>query len=221
MSEKQFYVYVHRYASGPKEGRVFYVGKGKGGRFNSKSGRSRYWNGIVNKYGFHAEILIWFKDETCAFSFAVALIKRYGRDNLCNLTDGGEGLSGYVYTDNHRIGISKSNARRNLSLETRKKIGDAHRGKIISEETRLKASLSLSGENNPNFGKVLSDDIKSKISKSKSIPIKTDCGKYFDNAYKAAEWLRCNGHPKALQCAISKCVRGEHKKAYGYIWMTV
>ena len=95
MSRKQFYVYVHRYASGPKEGEVFYVGKGSGKRaYTNRRFCNPHWMNIYNKYGFNAEIVAKFAKEKCSFSFEVALIKHYGRKNLCNMTDGGEGISG-------------------------------------------------------------------------------------------------------------------------------
>ena len=46
--EKKFYVYVHRYASGPRGGQVFYVGKGDGRRAFVKSGRNIKWSRTVN-----------------------------------------------------------------------------------------------------------------------------------------------------------------------------
>lgn len=89
---KEFYVYVHKYASGPKKGHVFYVGKGKGKRHLRRSGRNQHWERIVDKYGYTSCVLLWFSKEDCAFSLEVAMISFYGRSNLCNMTDGGEGL---------------------------------------------------------------------------------------------------------------------------------
>jgi hypothetical protein len=95
MKSKKFYVYVHRYASGPKQGDVFYVGKGSNRRALVANRHSNpHWQNVVNKYGFVSEIVIRFQSEACAFSFERAFIKQYGRENLCNLTDGGEGISG-------------------------------------------------------------------------------------------------------------------------------
>jgi len=91
--EKRFYVYVHRYASGPREGQVFYVGKGTACRYSRPSCRNLHWNRIVSKYGFVPEKVMYFRGEECALSFEVALIRHYGRKNLCNMTDGGEGAA--------------------------------------------------------------------------------------------------------------------------------
>lgn len=93
--EKKFYVYVHRYATGPKVGQVFYVGKGSGDRWMyGGSGRNTHWRRIVNKYDFIPETVLSNLSEVCAFSFERALIPFYGKENLCNMTDGGEGTSG-------------------------------------------------------------------------------------------------------------------------------
>lgn len=122
-SQDKYYVYVHRYASGEKEGDVFYVGKGAcRKRFKSKQGRSIYWNRIVSKYGFKYEILKRFNSEQCAFSYEKILISIIGRKNLCNLTDGGEGASGRVVSEN-----------------TRKKVSLTNKGTAPSESTMIEA----------------------------------------------------------------------------------
>lgn len=97
--EKPFYVYVHRYASGPKEGQVFYVGKGSGDRVKIKRGRNPHWGNVVKKYGYTYEVLMSFEIEDCAFSIERALILFYGRKNLTNKTDGGEGSSGIEFSN--------------------------------------------------------------------------------------------------------------------------
>jgi group I intron endonuclease len=52
------------------------------------------------------------------------------------------------------------------SEETRKKIGNASRGRIVSEETRKKRSDALSGENHPMFGKHHTEEMKEKSRES-------------------------------------------------------
>lgn len=95
--EKQYYVYVHRKAT---DGSVFYVGKGKGRRAWNKTHRSDYWKRVSDKYGVTVDIVLRFSNETCALSLEMALIKFYGRKNLCNLSNGGLGVSGI--TENTR-----------------------------------------------------------------------------------------------------------------------
>jgi group I intron endonuclease len=69
--------------------------------------------------------------------------------NGYNLTDGGEGVFGYIHTE-----ISKEKIRKAIS------------GIIRSEEARNNMCKAQSGENNPNYGKVMSDERKKKISQS-------------------------------------------------------
>ena len=150
--EKKFYVYVHRYASGHKQGQVFYVGKGKDKRLKSKMDRSKWWKNVVKKYGFIYEIVIRFKSEACAFSFEKALIRNYGRENLVNLTDGGEGMSGWVPNNNTRETWSKIRTGKKLSKQHRESISKGGTGRIASEETRAKLSMAKSGENHHFWG---------------------------------------------------------------------
>lgn len=90
----KYYVYVHRYASGINKGKIFYVGKGTKSRYSRPSCRSLYWNRIVKKYGFIPEKVKFFDNEDCALTYEKILINIIGRDRLCNLTDGGDGVSG-------------------------------------------------------------------------------------------------------------------------------
>jgi len=92
MSKNIYYVYLHRYASGPRMGEVFYVGKGKGVRA-WKKGRNEIWGRIYKKYGYSVEIYKDFIDEVCAFTLekiVIALYKSKG-EATANLSYGGEG----------------------------------------------------------------------------------------------------------------------------------
>lgn len=100
MTDRCYYVYVHRRAT---DGSIFYVGKGKGKRAESKWGRSSHWHNVVNKNGYICEIIKRFDSEACAFSFEKMLISIHGRNNLVNKTDGGEGVSGRKYNGCERI----------------------------------------------------------------------------------------------------------------------
>lgn len=94
--EKPFYVYVHRYSSGPKKGQVFYVGKGKDKRAWVDRERSFHWDNIVAKYGYTIGIVCRFKSEVCAFSFEMAYIGSFQKDQLCNISIGGDGSAGHI-----------------------------------------------------------------------------------------------------------------------------
>lgn len=133
-----FYVYVHRRAT---DGRVFYVGKGKGKRAYEIRNRSIYWNRIVARHGYTIEIVQDNMQEWWSFELERDLIAFYGRENLANFTDGGEGATG---------------AKR--SAETIAKHVAKHTGLKRSKETCIRISEALkaspnrrdiSGDNNP------------------------------------------------------------------------
>lgn len=93
-------------------GKVFYVGisrdESKGyKRMFSEKGRSEYWKNIKKKteikYEIYLDGISW--EEAC--SLEKSLINIYGRTtnntgDLCNLTIGGEGIIGYVLSDDQK-----------------------------------------------------------------------------------------------------------------------
>lgn len=188
--EKKFYVYVHRYASGPKEGQVFYVGKGKGNRVSVSFGRNRHWKSIVDKYGYTFEVVYLFTDEVCAFSFERALIKYYGRESLANLTDGGEGGS-------------------NPSDETRALMSARKLG-VAQSERHAEKSRTVK------LGKKISDTSKFNLSKRR--PVINSSGEIFDSASEAARVMSERLGSFASQGNISMCASGIRNNAYGFTW---
>lgn len=70
---------------------------------------------------------------------------------------------GKKQTKEHIENAARTRCGRKLSDETKKKIGDAHRNKIVSEETRLAISSSQMGRKPWNLGKT--SDTDSRISK--------------------------------------------------------
>jgi len=96
--ENEFYVYMYL----RKNGTPYYVGKGKGDRAFRTNRRIRPPKD-KSKIVFHTKDL----SEDKAFALEVKLIAKYGRiDNgtgiLRNLTDGGEGSSGLIMSDEFR-----------------------------------------------------------------------------------------------------------------------
>jgi len=165
-----FYVYVHKKKT---DGSVFYVGKGKGKRAWKKSCRNEWWKRIEEKHGRTVEIIARGLSEDEAFALEAKAIAAYGRDNLCNLTDGGEG------------GKSPSE-------DTRKKMSAAHKGKIVSEITKERHRVASTGRRHSeetkeklrriNLGKVYgpkSEEVRRKISEAKK-------GQKFTDAHCAA-----------------------------------
>ncbi|MCZ7855035.1 NUMOD3 domain-containing DNA-binding protein [Agrobacterium salinitolerans] len=165
--EFRFYVYAWQYP----DGRTFYVGKGQAGRDASEKDRNRIFHRIVTKIrreGGEPRIVRWHDRlrEEDALHLEMAYIKLFGRRDkatgvLCNLTDGGEGQSGLIHTEEARRKMSAAHTTpeaiakqralktgnrycvgRKMSAETRAMIGDANRGRSVSEETRAKLSAA-------------------------------------------------------------------------------
>ena len=94
-----FYVYGHYKPNGT----IFYIGKGYGNRAWNTDNRNNFWYNTVNKHGTYQVVLLHeHLSETEAFNKEIEEIEFWGRRKdggfLINLTDGGEGASGYVFT---------------------------------------------------------------------------------------------------------------------------
>lgn len=123
--------YVYQYLR--EDGTPYYIGKGKGNRAWYKGKHERI------KIPVDPERIVIIQEnltETEALDLETSLIAKHGRKDigtgiLRNLTDGGEGISG---------------ARFGRPPEERiQKIADALRGKVPSDETRKKMSISHTG----------------------------------------------------------------------------
>lgn len=107
---KDFYVYEHREGD---TGRVFYVGKGRGNRLHSSSGRNKKWQNVRASQGFTAHKIYEGLSEIDAFRLEVEITTAYGVENLTNTLIGGGGVVGHRWTDEGRMMLSiasKSNA---------------------------------------------------------------------------------------------------------------
>lgn len=128
MQVLRFYVYEHTRRD---SGVVFYVGKGTGRRAHvaSRHHRSEWWlRTVARSGGFDVRYVSVGLDEELAFLVEVERIDQFRRIGLtlCNLTDGGDGTSGWIKTP-----------------EWRAKVGRAHRGKTVPEEVRNRISRAV------------------------------------------------------------------------------
>jgi hypothetical protein len=151
----------------------FYIGIGKTeNRAYIKRKRNNYWKHIVKSSPYEVQILFddltW--DEAC--DKEIEFIKLYGRKDLgtgtlVNMTDGGDGRTNIVVSEETKQKISKSSLGRKFSDEHRQKISESNKGKILSEEQIKKMSESQKGEKSAWFGKKHSEETKQKIGESK------------------------------------------------------
>jgi len=130
---------------------VFYIGIGKEDRPYSTYHRSAWWKKIANKTKHRVDVL--FNDMTWdqACEKEIELIKLYGRRDkgtgtLVNMTDGGEGTRGLIFTKLHRSRMSKALKGKPLTEETKRKISETLKGHINSKEARAKISKALTGK---------------------------------------------------------------------------
>lgn len=160
-----YYVYLHKKSNSC--GSVFYVGKGNDNRGWIISGRTNpRWIRTSRKYGVFVEVAQDGLTEYDSHLLEMWLIAKFRHEgiDLCNLTDGGDGASGWVPNQEWR------DKRRKLMLGP----DNPQRGKIMSDEQRLSLSRTRiengtsKGKNNPRFGVSLSDETKRKIAESLS-----------------------------------------------------
>lgn len=176
----KFYTYIYL----DQEGIPFYVGKGKGKRYIicahlNKYNCSPFLVRKIKKIGIDNVVIEFaLKNvcEECALCCEVDLISIIGRRSkregpLVNLSEGGEGISGYIHTKESKQKISEAlkgkpawNKGKNLSDRHKQKISNVHKGRIVSDETRWRISKATKGEKNPFHGKFHTKESKQKMS---------------------------------------------------------
>jgi len=190
-SEDKYYVYI--YLDPRKSGQYkfgdlsfthepFYVGKGFGNRDNyhinaalgnhkpvNRHKHFRIKNILDNKLN---PIIIRMDEkllETDALSLEVKTIKSIGRFDLgegplLNMTNGGEGSSGFFHTEESKLKMSISTSKSQMGAD------NPFYGKKHSKDTidNMKSKLSnlMSGKGNPFYGKKHTQETKNKISSS-------------------------------------------------------
>ena len=165
MKSPYFYTYA---LIDPRTELPFYIGKGCNKRMYQHETGSKYNHYLreriaeIKSAGLKLIYEKWFESEieNACYWMEIYIIDYFGRENLTNLTRGGEGIpSG----EDHPIKDPKVRAKMGAS-----KIGNTNRlGKYHTEETKQKISKShiglLSGENHPMFGKHHTEESCQKI----------------------------------------------------------
>ena len=129
----------------------FYVGKGNIGRVNCVFARNSKHAGVASKYGIKRTVVAAFKDEKDALDNERLLIKEhktYFKDSRLgsNFTLGGEGASGYKYTDEQRQRARETHLGKKHSDATRAKMGATQVGKKFTEERKENLAKSKRGK---------------------------------------------------------------------------
>jgi group I intron endonuclease len=169
---RRFYVYAYLRSKDSERGvkySPYYIGKGCGKRAFEKYGRT-VPAPVDNSYIVFVEEGL---TEIEAFSLEAYCIQSYGRIDLGdgilrNRTDGGEGTSGLVVSEETRCKLS--DMRRGENHPSRGKRGELSPrwGKPRSEETKRKMSEARQGEKHPLWGKKHSEESRKKMSEART-----------------------------------------------------
>lgn len=120
----------------------FYVGKGCRKRAFERSGRNPHWKNVAAKHGYSVRIVIQDLSEELALLVEQELIDQRRRCGipLVNMTDGGEGMSGWTPSQVTRSKMSA--AQRVLQNEPSTKTKNASRALAMWDNPVMQAKIS-------------------------------------------------------------------------------
>jgi hypothetical protein len=195
MEDNTWYVYAHIKDDNLQP---FYIGIGKTEKYKRafmSRGRNNIWHKIVSKYSCFSSVLFEQLNFNSACEIEKTLISHYGRIDLnsgilCNMTDGGEGAANAIFTQERIEKIRASNTgkrhkpetiqkfrQRRQSEETKEKIRQLKLGTKMSDEAKLKMSMSSPRKNNPGLVK-----LRKKV-------LDTTNGEVFESVREAAKFI--------------------------------
>jgi len=152
--------------------------------FNDNNPNCRYLHRAIKKYNkvaFQHKILYrcnsW--ETLCQKEKEYIRLFKTKSPKGYNLTDGGEGIYGLKHSDESKKKMSESSKGRIVSLETRRKLSEINKGHIVSNAARKKISNSHKGRtfsketlkkmSDAGKTKIFSDETRKKISESQKI----------------------------------------------------
>lgn len=204
----KYYTYAH-YTADTNE--LFYIGKGSNKRAWETAHRNLYWKRKVSKHGLNVKILAYWVNENDSFEhekFLISTFKNLGM-SLCNLTDGGEGLSGHVFSEKHKKLIGLRHKGKKKSPEQIEKMRSTMLKKMENIEHRESIRKALSG-------RTLSEEHRKNIQQGSTVCKPVVCIETLIEYPSAKEAQR------ALQLSssssITACCKGRRKTCGGYSW---
>ena len=218
--DRRFYVYIHRRKT---DGSIFYVGKGSGKRALDRHNRSDWWKSIAARHGFDVEFALKGSPQECCFTYEKILIAAIGRDNLCNMTDGGEGGID---------GIPAWNARSVYCSNGMKFDSAEHAARWLRNNGHPKAcgagvNYAINGNNHSAYGLTWSDteggcpeyiDPIHRTHLNQVRKVYCSNGMVFASSEDAASWVRENLGFKSCRSNITLACTGKYKTAFGLAW---
>ena len=189
----------YTYAYLREDNTPYYVGKGKGDRVHNRGKKD------IKPPKDKSRIILLKQNitEQEAFKHEIYMIAVLGRKDLgtgilYNRTDGGEGSSGAIRSEETRRKIS----------EIQK--GERHHyyGKSLSEEHKRKLSEALKGDKNHNYGKPPSEETRKKMSDAKK-------GKLLSEEHKQKMREAHKNPSEEFRKKISYANKGENNPMYG------
>lgn len=106
--------------------------------------------------------LTW--EEACSYEIALIAEIRKTSDKLLNVSDGGQGPTGYVHSKESLLKLSNALKGRTLSQEHKDNISKTQTGKAKSSEHRKSISRARIGKEGYNKGKKMSEEQRKKVS---------------------------------------------------------
>jgi hypothetical protein len=214
---KIYYVYLHILKSeNTSIHDIFYVGKGNSNRIKYKDRpHNLYHTRYLNKHGTdNIEIRFLECDsESHAFELEVSIIKILKSLGVCltNMTDGGEGASGYKHTEESKDAMSKSAAGRVATPEQREMLYRPLKEYRSCPNNRLIMNQRIADYYNVPENKIAhserlkfamsNEDVRKKMSDSAKLRFSKESEKIKKSEERIAYY---NNHPEARELASIK-----------------
>ena len=190
-------MHYYTYAYLREDKTPYYIGKGKGNREYKRSRND------IRPPKDKSRILYLKQNltEEEAFKHEIYMIDVFGRKDLGtgilhNRTDGGEGSSGCIPSEETKRKLSEVNKGKIVSEETRKKISETSKGKTLSEEHIKKISEA-------NKGHAVSEETKRKLSEAhKGNTLSEEHKRKLSEVRKGTKWWNdgCGNCKMMIEC---------------------